>query len=227
MNGAPMHRGLWVVAALSVACRGKAPALRSNPPTCGSLEVQHGGVTLGSEAIARGARVPCGGSLSTDAGGRAVLRTDDGLELRVAGDTRLRFADGVPSLERGRVFAIGGGAEGRGFQIGDARVEIGDAALELERDAPGVTGARVIVVRGEVAWRQGRQQGLLAQGESLEGNSSLTPRPASVWDDWTGGAASPQGIARPEGAASARPSRTSPTAKPPWPSRCALMRCAR
>ncbi|MBK8694384.1 MAG: hypothetical protein IPN17_19400 [Deltaproteobacteria bacterium] len=194
-----MHRGLWVVAALSVACSGKAPALRSNPPTCGSLEVQHGGVTLGSEAIARGARVPCGGSLSTDAGGRAVIRTDDGLELRVAGDTRLRFADGVPSLERGRVFAIGGGAEGRGFQIGDARVEIGDAALELERDAPGVTGARVIVVRGEVAWRQGRQQGLLAQGESLEGNSSLTPRPASVWDDWTGGAASPQGIARPRG----------------------------
>ncbi len=227
MNGAPMHRGLWVVAALSVACSGKAPALRSNPPTCGSLEVQHGGVTLGSEAIARGARVPCGGSLSTDAGGRAVLRTDDGLELRVAGDTRLRFADGVPSLERGRVFAIGGGAEGRGFQIGDARVEIGDAALELERDAPGVTGARVIVVRGEVAWRQGRQQGLLAQGESLEGNSSLTPAPPRCGT--TGPAARPPRRASPapEGAASARPSRTSPTAKPPWPSRCALMRCAR
>lgn len=199
MSGAPIDRGLWVVAALTVACGGKAPALRADPPTCGTMEVQHGGVTLGSEAIARGARVPCGGSLSTDAAGRAVLRTDDGLELRVAGDTRLRFAEGVPSLERGRVFAIGSGAEGRGFQVGDARVEIGDAALELERDAPGVTGARVIVVRGEVAWRQGRQQGLLAQGESLEGNSALTPRPASVWDDWTGGAASPQGIARPRG----------------------------
>lgn len=194
-----MRCAAWVVATLSVACGGRAPALRATAATCGSLEVQHGGVTLGGEAIARGARLPCGGLLATDAAGRAVLRTDDGLELRVAGDTRLRFADGVPSLERGRVFASGSGAEGRGFQVGEARVEIGDAALELERDAPGVAGARVIVVRGEVAWRQGRQQGLLAQGEALEGTGALAPRPASVWDDWTGGAASPQGIARPRG----------------------------
>ena len=189
----------WIVASLSVACGGRAPALRATAATCGSLEVQHSGVTLGSEPIARGARVPCGGMLTTNTAGRAVLRTDDGLELRVAGDTRLRFADGVPSLERGRVFASGNGADGRGFQVGEARVEIGDAALELERDVPGVAGARVIVVRGEVAWRQGRQQGLLAQGESLEGSGTLSPRPASVWDDWTGGAASPQGIAHPRG----------------------------
>lgn len=197
---AKLRGAAWVAAALSLAaCGGRTPALRATGNTCGALEVQHGGVTVGGEAVARGARVPCGGMVVTDAAGRAVLRTDDGLELRVAGDTRLRFVDGEPSLERGRVFASGSGADGRGFMVGETRVEIGDAALELERDAPGVAGARVIVVRGEVAWRQGRQQGLLAQGESLEGTGPLAPRPASVWDDWTGGAASPQGIARPRG----------------------------
>ncbi len=189
-------RAVCVFAALAIGCGGRAQALRSAPTTCATLDVQHGGVTVASESVARSARVPCAGIVVTDTAGRAVLHTDNGLELRVAGDTSLRFVDGVASLERGRVFATGRGVDARGFQVGEARVEIGDAALELERDT---AGARVIVVRGEVAWRQGRRQGQLAQGESLEGTGELTPRAASVWDDWTGGAASPQGIARPPG----------------------------
>lgn len=192
-----MRAHLVVSLALSVGCGGRAVALRAAPSTCGTLDVQHGGVSLASEPIARGARVPCAGLVTTDAAGRAVIHTDDGLELRLAGDTRLSFAEGVPSLERGRVFATGRGVDARGFQVGDGRVEIADAALELERDVAGAPGARVIVVRGEVAWRQGRRQGQLAQGESLEGTGELAARAASVWDDWTGGAASPQGIARP------------------------------
>lgn len=183
-----------LVLALAAGCGGRAQGTRAAPSTCAALEVQHGGVTLADEAIARGARVPCAGVVTTDGAGRAVIRTDEGLELRVAGDTRVRFADGVATLERGRVFATGQGADARAFQVGDARLEIADAALELERDAGGL---RAIVVRGEVAWRQGRRQGQLAQGEALEGSGELSPRAASVWDDWTGGAASPQGIARP------------------------------
>jgi hypothetical protein len=70
---------------------------------------------------------------------------------------------------------------------------VGDAAIEAERAGEAV---RVIAVRGDVGWQLPDHQGRLEQGQSLEGSRRLAVREAGVWDDWTGGAASPQGAAQ-------------------------------
>ncbi len=167
--------------------------------TTASVEVLHAGVTVkdksGAEQSPRTvARIERDGSMRTVAAGRAVIRTDDGLELRVAGDTELVSRDAVLSLVKGRVFVSSWGADERTIKIGDdLTIAIGDAALELERDANGTI--RAIGVRGEVGYRTARANGRLAQGQMLAGRGELELQPAAVWEDWTGGAASPQGVA--------------------------------
>lgn len=193
----------WHTLALCLAvtaCK-EARKLDVAASTAATVEVQHPGVRVGGVEIVRRVRVAVDGALETAADGRALVRTDNGLELRVAGDARIVWVDGVPRVERGRVFVTGYGDDERAVEVGaDARVAVGDAALEIER-APGAP-TRVIAVRGEVSYRQGARQGQLAQGEALEGAGALAVNPAGVWDDWTGGAASPQGLVHrsPEGA---------------------------
>lgn len=167
--------------------------------TSATVEVMHSGVIVrdksGDELSPRViARVERDGAVRTAAAGRAVVRTDDGLELRMAGDTELRGRDAVLSLEKGRVFVSSWGTDERTIRVGnDLTIVIADAALELERDADGTV--RVIGVRGEVGYRTGRSNGRLAQGQMLSGRGEPELVPAAVWEDWTGGAASPQGVA--------------------------------
>lgn len=167
--------------------------------TTASVEVLHVGVTVkdksGTEqSPTTVARMERDGSMRTSAAGRAVIRTDDGLELRVAGDSEVLSRDAVLSLTKGRVFVSSWGADERTIRIGeDLTIAIGDAALELERDANGTI--RAIGVRGEVGYRTARSNGRLAQGQMLAGRGELELQPAAVWEDWTGGAASPQGVA--------------------------------
>ncbi len=194
-----MSRLAWVVVASLgvVACDGKVTA---GATTCASVEVLHPGVEVtgaaGAAGVIRAGRIESAGRLHTAAEGRAVVRTDDGIELRVAGSSEVVFADGRARVERGRVFVSSWGDGERAIGVGaDAVIRLADASLEVERGVAGAPATRVIAVRGEVSYQQGSRQGQLAQGESLEGDGALTVHPASVWDDWTGGAASPQGIA--------------------------------
>lgn len=161
--------------------------------TCGEVSVLHGGASADGAPLTSDARMRCEGTLETNRDGRAVLRTDDGLELRLAGDTSVALRDGRARVLRGRVFASSWGDVDRSLLVGEA-LTLGarDAAMEIERDDQ---RARVIVVRGEASYRMGGSQGQIAQGESLEGGASMSLRPAPVWDDWTGGAASPRGAA--------------------------------
>ncbi|MBI5516004.1 MAG: hypothetical protein HY909_19635 [Deltaproteobacteria bacterium] len=186
--------------ALALALLGCTPAPARptlGAPACATVEVLHPGVVVRDTAdapVAVQARVPCTGAVRTAPEGRAVVRTDEGLELRLAGDTELRWVSGRPQVERGRVFASAWGDGERLLRASDSAVlRLADASLEVERRG---ASTRVIVVRGELSWQQGSHQGQLAQGELLEGTSELSRHPAGVWDDWTGGAASPQGIAR-------------------------------
>jgi len=205
MNGRRCVPALGIaLLSAGLSCGSKTPALSTGAATCASVEVLHPGVRASGETLVRTGRVEVAGRLETGPDGRALVHTDTGLALRLAGDTVVTFPDGRPRVERGRVFVTGWGDQERPVEVGPtAQVQVGDAALEIERDVVGTPpGTRVIAVRGEVSFRQGSQQGQVAQGESLEGTSTLEVRPAGVWDDWTGGAASPQGM-RPHGARTA------------------------
>lgn len=193
---APLRLLLGTLTVATLSCGSRAQTLSAGPATCATVEVLHPGVRVGADPLVGDGRVDVAAAVETTADGRALVHTDLGLALRLAGDTRVSFPDGRPRVERGRVFVTGWGDDERPLDVGpDARVGIGDAALEVERDVTGgPAGTRVIAVRGEVSYRQGSRQGQLAQGESLEGTSALAVRPAGVWDDWTGGAASPQGM---------------------------------
>ena len=188
---------LITAAALGACKRQPASTAMSTAPTCASVDVMHAGVTLVEASnVTRtpytAARVENGGRVRTSADGRAMIRTDEGLELRLAGDSEVRFVDAHPRIERGRVFVRAWGDDERTLTVGDQlTLGVGEAAIEIERAVDGTT--RVIDVRGEIAWRTGSAQGRLERGESLEGHGALAVQPASVWDDWTGGAASPQG----------------------------------
>lgn len=205
-----MKRGLWLTVALATSAGAMTSACGARTPvgerlaarlqdTAASVEVLHAGVTIkdksGDEHAPRVmGRIERDGSVRTAAAGRAVVRTDDGLEVRIAGDTELRSRDAVLSLEKGRAFVASWGAEERTIRVGaDLTLAIGDAALELERDPDGTI--RVIGVRGEVGYRTARSNGRLAQGQMLSGRGEPELGAAAVWEDWTGGAASPQGVA--------------------------------
>ncbi|MEZ4390762.1 MAG: VWA domain-containing protein [Polyangiales bacterium] len=171
--------------------------------TCGEVTVLHAGASADGAALTTDARLRCEATLQTDRDGRAIVRTDDGVELRLAGDTTVAMRDGRARVLRGKVFASTWGDADRALLVGEAlTLGVRDAAVEIERDG---ARARVIVVRGEASYRLGGSQGQIAQGESLEGGAAMSLRPAPVWDDWTGGAASPRGAAprAPRGVASA------------------------
>lgn len=199
------------------SCRTQqVPPVSRSVPTAASVRLLHAGVTIGSprgpQPLELLSRVDTEGSVRTDAPGRAILQTDTGIELRMAGDTEVRFTDSRPRLVQGQLFATSWGEQDEHSHEAPRIVELeggltltlGDTAAEIERTAQGAV--RVITVRGELAWRTASHQGRLAQGEALEGTGeNLRAVPAAVWDDWTGGAASPQGAAprRAQGAAEA------------------------
>lgn len=185
-----MIRRLSLVLAL-VACgpRAKGPRVVA---TCGDVTVLHGGVSVDGAEVVDDGRVACEGEVATTRDGRAVLRTDDGVELRLAADSAVRMRDGRARVLRGKAFVSSWGDEERAVGVGDdVTVGLADTSLEVERDG---RATRVIAVRGEASFRYRDQQGQIGQGESLEGSDRLAVRPAGVWDDWTGGAASPRGV---------------------------------
>ncbi len=180
---------LALAALLSLACTKKRPAPRVSA-ACATLEVLHDDVTVDGAPARTDARVGCDGTVRTGAHGRVVLRTDRGLELRVAGNAEVSLREGRPRVVRGRTFASAWGDQEHVLSQGDAlTLRLTDAALAVERE---VGGGRVVVVRGEVSFRSADRQGQLAQGEALLGDGAPTPQPAPVWDDWTGGAAAPR-----------------------------------
>lgn len=159
--------------------------------TCGEVQTLHRGVRVDGAATQSDTRVLCDGAVQTDRDGRATLRTDDGLLVRLAGESSLSLREGRLKVLRGRAFVTSWGTTSRTLLVGDALVlDVSDASLEIERDE---ARARVIVVRGETSFRAGASQGQIAQGEALEGSTRFAVVPAPVWEDWTGGAASPRG----------------------------------
>lgn len=188
-----MSRARWLALSLALAAcggRNKGPRVVA---TCGDVEVLHAGVVVDRAADDEVARVACEGEVRTDADGRAVIRTDDGVELRLAAESAVQVRDGRAILLRGKAFVSSWGDEPRAVGVGDdVTVGLADTSLEVERDG---RATRVIAVRGEASFRHRDQQGQIGQGESLEGADRLSVRPAGVWDDWTGGAASPRGVA--------------------------------
>lgn len=180
---------LALAALLALACTKKRPPPRVSA-ACATLEVLHGDVSLDGAPARTDARVGCDGTVRTGEHGRAILRTDRGLELRVAGDAEVSLREGHPRVIRGRTFASAWGDQEHVLSQGDAlTLRLTDAALAVERERG---GGRVVVVRGEVSFRSADRQGQLAQGEALVGDGAPTPQPAPVWDDWTGGAAAPR-----------------------------------
>ncbi|MEZ4410787.1 MAG: VIT domain-containing protein [Polyangiales bacterium] len=183
---------LFAAVGMTLACQRRAP-LTAGATTCASVESLHPGVRVGGEDLLRERRVACDGVVETRGEGRAVIRGDDGLELRLAGDTAVRMRECRPEVVRGRVFVTGFGGDERAVTLGDAVLRVADAALEVERSE---RASRAVVVRGEVSYQQGARQGQVAQGEMLAGEGALRVSPAGVWQDWTGGAATPQGLER-------------------------------
>ncbi|MFO0629215.1 MAG: VIT domain-containing protein [Polyangiales bacterium] len=180
---------LWLSALVALSCAKKRPPPRVSA-ACATLEVLHDEVTVDGAAARSDTRVGCDGTVRTGAQGRVILRTDRGLELRVAGDAEIALREGRPRVVRGRAFASAWGDQEHVVLHGDAiTLRLTDAALAIERER---SGGRVIVVRGEVSFRSADRQGQLAQGEALLGDGTPTPQPAPVWDDWTGGAAAPR-----------------------------------
>ena len=146
----------WIVPAvmITVAACDRKP-LTAGAATCATVESQHPGVEVmgaaGSAPVVRAGRVEVAGRVRTAPEGRAVVRTDDGLELRVAGNSEVVFADGRARVERGRVFVSSWGDGERAFGVGpDAVIHLADAALAVER---GVEGAR-----GRRRWSRRRQR---------------------------------------------------------------------
>ncbi len=192
---------------------GSSPRWRSWPPpatgrsrhrgraTCATVEVLHPGVeVVGAAGSAPPSSAPAasrsqGASAPPPRGARWCAPTTASSSAspetaKSSSQTVARASSAARSSSRRGATASGA------FGVGaDAVIRLADAALEVERGVAGAPATRVIAVRGEVSYQQGSRQGQLAQGESLEGDGALAVQPAGVWDDWTGGAASPQGVA--------------------------------
>ena len=158
--------------------------------TVADLQVVHEGVQLDGRDVLRVHRLSEGMVVETKPDGRARLRLDDGTMVIVDGATKLMVSAGHGRLDLGRIFVVGGLGARTTFELGEATVTMtgGHAGIERRQDAP----AEVYAASGELVVRVGDKDSAVRTGESatIEG-TTVKVAPERVFDDWTGGLASP------------------------------------
>ena len=179
--------------------------LIASPPTVARvvearLELAAGAVTLGTEKDSRsaitGAVLPIGAELVTAAGARAMARLSDGSALFLRDSTRIQLDETGIRLLEGEIFveATGAGAEPARHSFGDAVLTGNNAGVAIRHE-----GARsqVVVTRGAVVVTSPGGRVEARAGEQVVlADGKLTVTPVSWWEDWTGGMADHQGMAR-------------------------------
>jgi tetratricopeptide (TPR) repeat protein len=160
--------------------------------TVADLQVVHEGVLLDTKDVLQVHRLADGSVVETKPDGRARLRLDDGTNVVVDGSTKFTVTPGQLTLERGRLFVLGGVGARTLIVIGDAVATITGGHAGIERDAKDGKKASVYAASGELVVRAGDKDHPVRTGESakLEG-SGIKVVPERVFDDWTGGMVAP------------------------------------
>jgi len=169
-----------------VACGQDAP---DPAPTVATAEPIRGAFVItreDHETPVRGdTRVEESASVATAADARGALRLDGGGWVLLGRDTEATLTLDALTLNRGRVWVDARHAPVR------IQTDAGVLTAEGATFAVEVTdGTHVYCGAGELTWEAGGADGLLQQGEELALGSG-DPRPARLWDDWTGGLADP------------------------------------
>ncbi len=156
----------------------------------GEVRAVHARVSLGEREVRGVRRLSDGDVVATGAHGRARVRLDDGAVLAVDGDTRFRVGGKRITLERGRIFVIGGPGARTEVALGGVigTVAASSAAFQYE---PGGKGS-VYCAEGELALDAPGKQLLVGSGQTaaLEG-TAVSVAPEKAFDDWTFGLAAP------------------------------------
>ncbi|MCL2825723.1 MAG: hypothetical protein FWD57_17160, partial [Polyangiaceae bacterium] len=158
--------------------------------TVAEIQVVHDGVTADGRPVKRAYRIVDGGIVETDADGRGRTRLDDGTVVVVDGSTKFSVSPGRLSLERGRLFVVGGIGVRTLIEFGDGNVVMVGGQVGIERRDK----STVYVADGEIVVHAGGKDHSVRSGESasVKGNA-VEVAPTLVFDDWTGGLASSWG----------------------------------
>ena len=196
---AALSAGVLLLVALGL--RGlMAPAPTVTRVVEARLELAAGTVTVGTEEDSRsaitGAVLPVGAELLTATGARAMARLSDGSALFLRDSTRVQLeATGIRLLE-GEVFveANGAGTEPARHSFGDAVLTGNNAGVSIRHEK---LRSQVVVTRGAVVVTvPGGRVEARASEQIVWADGKLTVTPVSWWEDWTGGMADHQGMAR-------------------------------
>lgn len=185
MRGAISSLGL-VALGFVVACGGDATSAR----TAAEAAVVRGRVEVGGEPISVETRLEPGSIVRSLADGRSRLRFDDGTRVLLDADSELEVREGGEArFVRGRAFFDA--PAGEPFVLATAHGELRFADAQVAVESAGETVV-AHVLRGGVAHREGNHRGVVSSGRKLV-LSSAEPRsePEVLWNDFTGGLASP------------------------------------
>jgi len=172
------------------ACGGKVVS----GPTVADVQPVHAGVTVAGAPVRKLQRVADGGEVETADDGRARIRLDDGTMMVVAGSTKVRLSAGKATLDRGKLFVMGGEGARTEVTVGEAVVVIAGANAAIRRVPE--DGGRTVVyaASGEVAVRVGGKDATVRTGESASiAGTEVKVAPERSFQDWTGGLAVPWG----------------------------------
>lgn len=190
--------GLLLLALGGAGCPGpcgKTPP-RAALPSVATLDLVRGRVSLGAhdtlDPVRGTARVPADGTIRSLADGRSMLRLDSGAFVLVDHDTDLVVHLDRIELRRGRLFVDGRFANPTTVETAEGSVIVDGSSVSLTAKS---RRTDVYCAAGEVTYRSPRGSDRFAQGESLK----LSPgepaiEPAAVFDDWTGGLATPANL---------------------------------
>lgn len=161
-------------------------------PSVGSVSVVRGGVSIeaggASSRIASRARIPRDGTLRSGPDARSTLVLDTGAFVLVDRDTELTVHLDRLELRRGRVYVDGRGAAATTVETPQGRIDLRDAAASIRVQAQ----TEAYATAGELPYHSPRGADRFVQGETLRlGSGAPAVEPAAVFDDWTGGLATP------------------------------------
>ncbi|MBI5534227.1 MAG: VWA domain-containing protein [Deltaproteobacteria bacterium] len=173
---------------------GRKPKPQTVALTVADLQAVHVGVSADDTQVRQLSRVRDGGSVKTEADGRARLRLDDGTSFVVGGNSRIAVKATSIRLEAGRVFAQAPAGVRTEVDLGGAvAILTGVNAAITKTEAP-KPGTRVYAASGELTVRVDGRDFPVRTGETAQilGNQ-VTVAPERAFDDWTGGLAVPWG----------------------------------
>lgn len=187
--------GLWLpllalwLSTLPIGLVGCGPKL-SAQSSVASVEVVRTSVDVdgssGHHSVLGEERVMAGQMLAVAERAQALLHHDVGARLLVDGGSEVQVTEQGVQLRKGRLWVDARSGGRMEVTVGQQTLISQAAGFEVTSAAG---GARLLVVRGEVAY-VGAGRGVVHAGEQLsllDAGTAPKLAPVALWDDWTGG----------------------------------------